>query len=461
MILKGRGSSEDRRFATAGSPRLLWSVQDVLVLATVALAFHNAWFFHLNMEEVAAVWLSLCVFALLRPKDWSYAADSLLVRFVRLETSWAFAASASLAIPMDPRLGSLIVLATCGLALFVYRELELLIFRTWRRYFRAPKAAAILGATEQGLAMKRSLEETDTGYKVVGIYDDRGPNRRAEVKTDGSFSQAIEDARSGSFDIAFVCLPLRAQKRVNEIIDALSETLVEVRYVSNISAVSLLFGASWDKLDRMLIIRPAEPLTWSDRVVKRAFDLCFATIILMIIAIPLVVIGILVKLTSKGPVLFRQTRYGLHGRAIRVWKFRTMTVVDEGQLVTQAATLDVRIPEFGRFLRRTALDELPMFFSVLSGELSVVGPQLTALAHNERYSGQIPGYVLRHKVKPGLTGLAQIRGYRSLTDDDMAARVECDLEYIENWSIWLDLRIVLVTLFGRRPDANAPIKRPP
>ena len=194
---------------------------------------------------------------------------------------------------------------------------------------------------------------------------------------------------------------------------------------------------------------------WS--VVKRLEDIVLSSIILTMIALPLMLIALAIKLTSPGPVLFRQRRYGLDGRPIMVWKFRSMSVQENGAVVTQATRNDSRITPLGAFLRRTSLDELPQFFNVLRGEMSVVGPRPHAVAHNEQYRKQVSGYMLRHKVKPGITGWAQINGWRGETDtlDKMQKRVEFDLQYIEHWSVWLDLKIILLTLFKGFVNKNA------
>ena len=163
----------------------------------------------------------------------------------------------------------------------------------------------------------------------------------------------------------------------------------------------------------------------------------------------MLVIALAVKITSKGPVIFRQVRYGMDGKSIKVWKFRSMTVMENGTEVTQATKNDVRVTKVGRFLRSTSLDELPQFFNVLFGQMSVVGPRPHAIAHNEQYRRLIQGYMLRHKVKPGITGLAQVNGWRGETDtlEKMEKRIEFDLLYIRGWSIWLDLKIIFLTIF--------------
>jgi putative colanic acid biosynthesis UDP-glucose lipid carrier transferase len=168
---------------------------------------------------------------------------------------------------------------------------------------------------------------------------------------------------------------------------------------------------------------------------------------LIALALPMLIIGILIKLTSRGPVFFRQKRYGLDGREILVWKFRPMTVCENGPTIAQATQNDARITPLGNILRRTSLDELPQLFNVVEGSMSLVGPRPHANAHNEQYRQLIRGYMLRHKVKPGITGLAQVSGWRGETDtlEKMVKRVECDHQYIREWSLWLDLRILCQT----------------
>ena len=171
----------------------------------------------------------------------------------------------------------------------------------------------------------------------------------------------------------------------------------------------------------------------------------------------MLVIATIIKFTSRGPVLFKQDRYGLDGKKIKVWKFRSMTVTENADNVVQATKNDMRITPFGAFLRRTSLDELPQFFNALKGDMSVVGPRPHAVSHNEEYRKQVDYYMLRHKVKPGITGWAQVNGWRGETDtvDKMEMRIKYDLEYIRNWSLWLDFKIVLFTVFKSFNDKNA------
>jgi putative colanic acid biosynthesis UDP-glucose lipid carrier transferase len=191
--------------------------------------------------------------------------------------------------------------------------------------------------------------------------------------------------------------------------------------------------------------------------VKRGEDLVLGLTALGMAAVPMAAIALGVKATSKGPVFFKQRRYGLHGREIGVLKFRSMTVAEDGAQVTQAKKGDARVTPFGAFLRRSSLDELPQILNVLKGDMSLVGPRPHATAHNELYRNIIGRYMLRHQIKPGITGWAQVNGWRGETDtlEKMVKRVEHDLHYIQSWSLWLDIKIMWLTVFGSKVRDNA------
>jgi len=219
--------------------------------------------------------------------------------------------------------------------------------------------------------------------------------------------------------------------------------------------VGLVLALSLSPLEyRNLIVRESP---WINSTLKRLEDVVLGTICLLLLALPMLLCALAVRLSSKGPVLFRQRRYGRGGSEIEIFKFRTMSVMEDGPSVAQARKNDPRITAVGRFLRRTSLDELPQLLNVLRGEMSLIGPRPHAVAHNELYRQQIVEYMLRHKVKPGITGWAQVNGWRGETDTlrKMVYRVEYDLYYIRNWSFWLDLKILWLTLFGRKVKHNA------
>jgi putative colanic acid biosynthesis UDP-glucose lipid carrier transferase len=211
-----------------------------------------------------------------------------------------------------------------------------------------------------------------------------------------------------------------------------------------------LFHANWSSVAGMPVVSVYEdPFFGIEGGIKRLEDVLLGSLILLMVSPLMLLIALGVKLTSPGPVLFKQRRYGLNGQVVEVWKFRSMTVCDDGDRVVQAKKNDARVTPFGAFLRRTSLDELPQFINVLQGQMSIVGPRPHAVAHNEEYRNMIQGYMLRHKVKPGITGWAQVNGWRGETDtlDKMQSRVDCDLAYVRNWSLWLDIKIIIKTVF--------------
>lgn len=199
------------------------------------------------------------------------------------------------------------------------------------------------------------------------------------------------------------------------------------------------------------------PFEGEGAVLKRIEDIVLGAFFTLVSLPVMLAVAIGIKLTSPGPVLFKQNRYGLNGKQIPVWKFRTMRVMENSVVVTQATRNDPRITRFGAFLRKTSLDELPQFFNVLQGTMSIVGPRPHAVAHNEQYRVLVENYMIRHKVKPGITGLAQIHGFRGETDtiDKMEKRIQYDLEYIQSWSLLLDIKIVFLTFFRGFVGKNA------
>lgn len=314
---------------------------------------------------------------------------------------------------------------------------------------------AIVGGTMLGAELEKIfLEEKTVGTNFLGFFDDRqrvseGSYQFDLTKLVGDTDQLIKLAKKGAVDIVYITLPLRAELRIKNIVEQLSDSTVSVHYVPDLFVFDLL-SSSLNNIKGIPIISIHDtPFYGVDGAMKRIFDIVFSSIVLILIAIPLLVIALAIRLTSPGPALFKQRRYGFRGEEIIVWKFRSMTVREDSENVVQAKKNDPRVTKLGGFLRRTSLDELPQFFNVLQGRMSVVGPRPHAVAHNEFYRGQVKGYMLRHKVKPGITGLAQVNGCRGETDtlDKMESRIQYDLNYIRNWSLWLDIKIVLLTIF--------------
>ena len=323
---------------------------------------------------------------------------------------------------------------------------------------------AIIGATDLGVRLKSAFEEMDwSGYRFSGYYDDRTGERLAknsqgdDIVLTGSLNRLIADCKNGTIDAVYITLAMSAEKRVKDTAKKLADSTASVYIVPDIFTFNLL-NSRWVDFQGITAISIYEtPFAGLTSIVKRIEDIVLSLLILILISVPMLFIALGIKLTSTGPVLFKQARYGIDGDKINVWKFRSMTVAENGDSVKQAIRGDSRITPFGAFLRQTSLDELPQFFNSLGGTMSIVGPRPHAVAHNEEYRKQIQGYMLRHKVKPGITGLAQINGFRGETDtlDKMAGRVRYDLRYIQTWSLSLDLKIILLTIFKGFKHKNA------
>jgi putative colanic acid biosynthesis UDP-glucose lipid carrier transferase len=254
--------------------------------------------------------------------------------------------------------------------------------------------------------------------------------------------------REHAIKMIFISQPISAQPRIRKLIDELQDTTASVYFLPDVYIFDLM-QARFDNVGGMPVIAICEtPFMGLNSTIKRASDVVLASIILVLLAPLMVVIAVAVKMSSPGPAIFRQRRYGLYGDEIIVYKFRSMCVMENGQNVVQAQRNDGRLTKIGGVLRRTSLDELPQFLNVLQGRMSIVGPRPHAVAHNEQYRKLIKGYMLRHKVKPGITGWAQVNGLRGETTtlDKMEARIQYDLDYLRNWSLWLDLWIVLKTI---------------
>jgi putative colanic acid biosynthesis UDP-glucose lipid carrier transferase len=325
------------------------------------------------------------------------------------------------------------------------------------------RGCAIVGVTELGIQLADNvMNMPELGLRVAGYYDDRPPERSPRLPPGakqriGNIDDLVADARAGFIDRIYITFPMRAEERIRGVLSKLADTTASVYIVPDFFVFQMLHSR-WTDIGGLPAVSVFEnPLYGVDGVVKRLFDVVVSLILLAILAIPLLAVAIVIKLTSRGPVFFRQRRYGLDGQEILVWKFRTMTVCEDGHDVKQAQQTDSRVTRLGAILRRTSIDELPQLFNVLGGSMSLVGPRPHAAAHNEQYRKMIEGYMLRHKVKPGITGLAQVRGWRGETDtlQKMQKRVECDHEYIREWSLWLDVQILVRTVWVVLARENA------
>jgi putative colanic acid biosynthesis UDP-glucose lipid carrier transferase len=322
-----------------------------------------------------------------------------------------------------------------------------------RAHRSGPRSSAIVvGAGPLGLKVARALAgRLDQRTEVAGYFDDRGDERgepEALLRCLGSLEDVASYVSAHGVKEVYITLPLGSQPRILQLLESVQGTTASLFFVPDVFGISIIQGRLQD-LGGLPVVGICEtPFTGTNELAKRLSDLVLASLILLLIAPLLLLIAIGIKLDSPGPVIFKQRRNGLDGEEIVVYKFRSMTAQEDGAAVVQATRRDPRVTRLGAFLRRTSLDELPQFFNVLQGRMSIVGPRPHAVAHNAMYRELIKAYMVRHKVRPGITGWAQVNGLRGETEtvEKMRARVEYDLEYLRNWSIALDLQIIARTV---------------
>jgi putative colanic acid biosysnthesis UDP-glucose lipid carrier transferase len=319
----------------------------------------------------------------------------------------------------------------------------------------------VAGYNRSSLSLARALARDPTlRLEVVGFFDDRAAERLAmedDVRLVGRLADLGAFANANGIDVIFIALPMRHLKRVLDLLDDLRDTTASIYYVPDVFVFDLI-QARPSEISNIPVVALCEtPFSGYRGILKRLIDVGVASIFLICAAPFLLLVALLVKVSSPGPAIFCQRRYGLDGREIMVYKFRTMRVTEDGSVVRQASRTDRRVTSIGRFLRRYSIDELPQFVNVLQGRMSLVGPRPHAVAHNEQYRKLIKGYMIRHKVLPGITGLAQINGARGETTklEEMEARVRFDLDYLRHWSPALDFKIMLLTLVKLFHDEKA------
>jgi putative colanic acid biosynthesis UDP-glucose lipid carrier transferase len=315
-----------------------------------------------------------------------------------------------------------------------------------------PLRAVVVGMNEQGCSLADRLAGArDAGIELVGFFDDRVRDRHRDHgrhRLLGRLTEIPAYVKANRVQLIYLSLPMASQPRIKELLDALKDTTASVYFVPDMFVTDLIQGRS-DSVCGLPVISVCEtPFRGAAGVMKRASDLVLATLILVLMSPLMILIALAVKLHSPGPVIFRQRRHGLDGQEIVIYKFRSMSVVEDGSNIAQARKNDTRITRLGMLLRRTSMDELPQFINVLQGRMSVVGPRPHAVAHNDQYRRLIKSYMVRHKVRPGVTGWAQVNGFRGETEslEKMEGRIRCDLDYLRNWSLRLDLYIILKTI---------------
>lgn len=324
-----------------------------------------------------------------------------------------------------------------------------------------PRRAVIVGMNDQGFELGQRISTDRYSHtRLLGYFDDRAGERLTGLNQCALLGK-LEDlpayVKENRIQVIYLSLPMTKQERILDLLAKLRDTTASVYFVPDIYVTDLI-QARMDAVCGMPVVAVVDtPFSGLDGFVKRASDIVLSLLILILISPLLLLLALAVKLTSPGPVIFKQRRYGLDGEDIVVYKFRSMTVCEDGDQIQQAQKHDQRVTRLGAFMRKTSLDELPQFINVLQGRMSIVGPRPHAIAHNELYRKVINGYMIRHKVKPGITGWAQVCGYRGETEtlDKMQARIDHDLEYLRNWSLRLDLYIILRTVWVILKGQNA------
>ena len=394
------------------------------------------------------------------PRSWSIAA-SLMLR-------WALLLAILVAIgyitKSSAQFSRRVILTWAFLTPVPLILVSIFVHELIRQFMHSPqnvRTAVIAGYNDVSLALaERITSNREFGIVVKGYFDDRSVERLGLPAGEtllGGLPELAAFANRAKVDLIFIALPMRQVQRVVDLLDELRDTTASIYFVPDIFVMDLIQSRT-SELDGVPIVAMCEtPFQGSRGLTKRIMDVVISVFALIVLAPLLVIVALLVKLGSTGPVIFRQRRYGLDGRIIDVYKFRTMKVSEDGAVVQQAKRDDDRVTAVGRFLRKYSIDELPQLLNVLQGNMSLVGPRPHAVAHNEQYRRLIKGYMVRHKVPPGITGLAQVNGCRGETSclEDMQRRIEYDLDYLRHWSPTLDLRILIQTIFRVFSDRKA------
>jgi putative colanic acid biosysnthesis UDP-glucose lipid carrier transferase len=450
-------------------------LMDILVLE-IAGGIASLIHFHVPLSETPPIHTVLLHFCsalafLLFPQlelYGSWRGRSMPDMFVRIGASWALVLLIGLFFSFlihhvghVSRLWMFYWYASGVTLLVAYRSAVYLGLRFLRAKGLNNKRVVIVGYGSTGQEMhKRALHQDWSGYDVMAVH--AAPEEASKI-VDPSIVRIRDMQEIPEYVVAnhiheiWITLPLMASPKLQELQYLLRNTLVDIRWVPDILGLQMLSNKMGNFLG-LPVVDLNQPISSGlNGIIKDIFDRAFAIVVLILLLPLFATLAVLIKRSSPGPVFFRQPRLGLNGRKFNVYKFRTMKVHQEQNGVTQATKNDSRLTSIGGFLRRTSLDELPQFINVLLGDMSVVGPRPHALQHNEMYKDLLEMYMLRHRVKPGITGWAQIHGHRGETDtvDKMATRVQFDLHYIQHWSLWMDIRIIVWTAFKGWTGKNA------
>lgn len=344
------------------------------------------------------------------------------------------------------------LIATPLLLLLVHAYVRYLL-RRLQASGQSSKRAVIAGTGKLGGLLAEQIGKSpEIGIQLCGFFADRTlkPSQKNKYKpTIGMVHELPDYVRAQKIDVVYLALSSQQEDLISRLIQDLQDTTACVYFVPNITMFALMQAKTHEIRGIPLVSVWEVPFSDIQYFLKRLVDIVIASVALMMLMPVMIAIAITIKMTSPGPILFRQRRYGVSGQEIIVYKYRSMRVQENGPKVVQATRHDSRITPFGAFLRKSSLDELPQLINVLQGRMSIVGPRPHAVAHNEYYRQRIQGYMLRHLVKPGITGWAQVNGLRGETEtlDKMKARIDYDLQYLRQWTLWFDFIIIFKTIF--------------
>lgn len=410
--------------------------------------------------------LAIVIFPVFQVYD-SWRGKSFFKQINKVVQAWSMAFLVSLGIGYLTKTGALFsrewALIWFVLAIFLLLVLrlalrEILIYCRKRRLNL--KNVVIIGANQSGREVARRLQKSSwLGFDVICFFDEHVDISELDGIPVESLDKLHGFKHQYNVEEIWIALPLAEEEKIGRLLKKLEHCTLNIRFIPSLPWSVRLFDQPITQMMGMTTIDLSiTPMTESNRIIKWFEDKFLAALILILISPLMLFIAIGVKLSSPGPVIYRQKRHGWDGRVITVYKFRSMIVHQEQTgKITQASRSDPRVTHFGAFLRKFNLDELPQFFNVLRGDMSIVGPRPHAIEHNEYYKEEIQYYMRRHKVKPGITGWAQINGWRGETEtlEKMQKRVEHDLYYIENWSLFFDLKIIVLTLLRSFDDEYA------
>jgi len=336
------------------------------------------------------------------------------------------------------------------LSVLLIHSLRRLLLHRLRLLGRNSRRAVVIGAGQLGNELAKRIDASPwMGIKLYGFFDDN-PHATPYGTSPllGDCNSVLDYINKQRIDLVYIALPMRAEARMIDLVKDLQNSTCSVHLIPDIFIFDLLQTRINQVGDMPILSLCESPISGYNQWLKSTEDIVLASLILILISPLLLLIAILIKRDSPGSVIFKQRRYGLHGEEVVVWKFRSMRVCEDSGDIKQATKNDPRTTSLGAFLRRSSMDELPQFFNVLQGRMSIVGPRPHAVAHNEHYRSMVHAYMWRHKVKPGITGWAQVNGWRGETDTlyKMEKRIEYDLWYIRHWSLWLDAKIIWRTI---------------